>query len=75
MFVEISKDLAIGMYDRPTAMRTRDRLAAIGDFHALTPARVRELAATYELDYLVTTERLELPVVFASGTLTVYSVR
>ena len=34
VFVEVSKDQAIGMYDRPTAMRTRDRLAAIGDFDA-----------------------------------------
>jgi hypothetical protein len=63
------------MYDRPTAMRTRDRLAEIWDFHALTPARVRALAAAYELDYLVTTERLDLPVAFASGALTVYALR
>jgi len=75
VFVEVSKDQAIGMYDRPTAMRTRDRLAEIGDFHALTAARVRALAAAYELDYLVTTERLDLPVAFVSGALTVYALR
>jgi hypothetical protein len=75
VFVEISKDQAIGMYDRPTAMRTRDRLAEIGDFHTLTPERARQLAAAHDLDYLVTTDRLELPIAFASGTLTVYRLR
>lgn len=75
VFVELSKDQAIGMYDRATAMRTRDRLAEIGDFHTLTPARARQLAAAYHLDYLITTDRLELPIAFVSGTLTVYSLR
>ena len=67
VFVEVSKDQAIGMYDRPTAMRTRDRLAEIGEFHALTPERARQLAAAHDLDYLVTTDRLELPIAFAHG--------
>jgi len=75
VFVEISKDQAIGMYDRPTAMRTRDRLAELGEFHSLTPERARQLATAHDLDYLVTTDRLELPIAFASGALTVYRLR
>jgi hypothetical protein len=75
VFVEALKDQAIGMYDRPVAMRTRDRVAALGDFHTLTPERALALAATYDIDFLVTDERLDLPVAFASGALTVYRLR
>ena len=60
---------------RPIAMRTRDRVTAIGDFKTLTPERARALSAGYDVDYLVTEERLELPVAFASGKLTIYRLR
>jgi hypothetical protein len=75
VFVEAAKDQAIGMYDRGVAMRTRDRVAAIGDFHALTAARARDLASTYGIDFLVSDERLDLPVAFESGALRVYRLR
>ena len=45
--VEAVKDAAIGMYERSVAIRTRDRIAAIGDFVALTPERARTLGAQY----------------------------
>jgi hypothetical protein len=75
VFVEEIKDTAIGMYDRPVAMRTRDRLEAIGEFSALTPARARELAAEYGIDYLVTEQPMDLPLAFSSGRLRVYRLR
>jgi len=75
VFVEGAKDPAIGMYSRPVAMRTRDRIAEIGNFHALTPERAKTLATEYDLDYLVTEERLDLPIAFASGALHVYRLR
>jgi hypothetical protein len=75
VFVEAAKDQAIGMYDRGVAMRTRDRVAAIGDFHALTAAHARDLASTYGIDFLVTGERLDLPLAFESGGLRVYRLR
>ena len=75
VFVEAVKDTAIGMYDRPVAMRTRDRLEALGDFGSLTPARAREIADAYDLDYLVTEQRLDLPQAFGSGALRVYRLR
>ena len=56
-------------------MRTRDRVMAIGDFKTLTPERARALSARYDVDFLVTDERLELPVAFASGKLTIYRLR
>jgi hypothetical protein len=75
VFVEEIKDSAIGMYERDVAIRTRDRLAALGGFDTLTAARARDLAARFDLDYLVADRPLELPVAFRSGQLTVYRLR
>ncbi len=75
VFVEGLKDLALGMYDRRIAMRTRDRIRELADFDSLTAIRARQLAATYNLDYLVTTGTLDLPVAFEAGTLRVYRLR
>jgi hypothetical protein len=75
VFVEAFKDAALGMYDRGVALRTQERYAAIRDYHLLTAARARELAAQYGLDYFVTEQALDLPVAFSSGRLFVYSIR
>jgi hypothetical protein len=75
VLVEEIKDTAIGMYDRGIALRTRDRLAAVGDFSSLTAVHAVELGRRYELDYLVTDRTLGLPVVFQSGTLRIYRLR
>jgi hypothetical protein len=55
-------------------MRTRDRIADLADFGAMTPARARALARTYALDFLVTPQSLDLPLVFSSGPLRVYAL-
>jgi hypothetical protein len=75
VFVEAVKDAAIGMYERDIAIRTRDRLAELRDFDAMTPERARSLAARYGLDYLVTEQPLDLPLAFESGALRVYRLR
>jgi hypothetical protein len=75
VFVESVKDTAIGMYDRGVAMRTRDRLAALGDFATLDAGRATALAAAYDLDYLVTEGTLTLPLAYSSGALRVYRLR
>jgi hypothetical protein len=75
VFVEGIKDAAIGMYDRRIAMRTRDRLAEIGDFGALTAGRARELATKHEIDYLLAERPFELPLAFQSGDLRIYRLR
>jgi hypothetical protein len=75
VFVEALKDSALGMYDRAIAIRTRDRLAEIPDFPALTPVRARELARSHDLDFLVTEAALDLPVAFESGRLRVYRIK
>ncbi len=75
VFVEAIKDSALGMYDRAIAMRTRDRIRELSDFDSLTPARARELGASYNLDYLVTARALDLPLAFEAGGLRVYRIR
>jgi hypothetical protein len=75
VFVEGIKDAAIGMYERDVAIRTRDRLAELQDFDTLTPERARTLGERYRLDFLVTTERLDLPIAYSSGPLLVYRLR
>ena len=75
VFVEAIKDGAVGMYDRAIALRTRDRVQALGDFETLSAARALTLAGEYDLDYLITEQTLELPEAFRSGTLRVYRLR
>ena len=75
VFVEAIKDTAIGMYDRPTAVRTRDRRAALGDFAALTADHARALAAEYDLDYLVVDRTFDLPLAYESGSMRIYRLR
>ena len=75
VFVEAIKDGAVGMYDRAVALRTRERVEALGDFTSLTPERARLLAQQYDLDYLVTEQTLELPLAFSSGAIRVYGLK
>ena len=75
VLVEAIKDGAVGMYDRATAMRTRERVEAVGDLTTLTAERARVLARQYDLDYLVTEERIDLPLAFESGAIRIYDLR
>ena len=75
VFVEAIKDGAVGMYERGVALRTRDRVRAVGDFPALTPEGARALAVAYDLDFLITEQPIALPEVFRSGRLGVYRLR
>jgi hypothetical protein len=75
VFVEAIKDEAVGMYDRAVATRTRDRVAALGDFNTLSAQRARELAREFDLDYLVTEQVVDLPLEFQSGALRIYRLR
>lgn len=75
VFVEAIKDGAVGMYDRRVALRTRERVEALGDFTTLTPDRARTLASRYDLDYLVAEQPLDLPLEFTSGAIRIYRLR
>jgi hypothetical protein len=75
VFIEATKDLAVGMYDRRIALRARDRRNAVGDFSALSAGRARQLASDHGLDYLVTEQEMPLPERFRAGAIRVYQLR
>ena len=75
VLVEAVKDAAIGMYDRRIAVRTDDRARAAANFDALTADEARRIGARYDLDFMVTEQPLDLPLVFSSGALKVYRLR
>ncbi len=75
VLLEGVKDAAIAIYSRDSALQVTDRRRAIGNFHALTEASVDVLARTYALDYLLTEQSLELPLVHAEGRLKLYRLR
>jgi hypothetical protein len=75
VFLEDVKDSAVAMYSRPIAARVLERTQALGDFSALTRERARELAARYDLDFLVTPAALNLPVAYRNAQFSVYALR
>lgn len=75
VFMEDVKDSAIAMYSRDVAVRVVERTRALGDFAALTPERARELAAEYDLTYLVTEQPLPLPVAYRNAQFAIYRLR
>jgi hypothetical protein len=75
VFHEDVKDTALAIYSRDVAMRVIDRSRALGAFDTLTAAEARQLAARYDLDYLVTTAPLDLPVAHRNTQFTVYHLK
>jgi hypothetical protein len=74
VFVEGSKDAAIGMYDRAIAFRTRDRLREIGEVSVLSVDRIRALGHQYGLSYFVSEQQFALPLAFEAGAIRVYRI-
>ncbi len=75
VLLEDAKDAALAMYDRNIAMRVADRRAALAEHPWNTADGARALAARYDLDYLVTSAPVALPVAFRAGSLTIYRLR
>jgi hypothetical protein len=75
VFHEEVKDTAVAIYSRDVAIRVAERSGALGAFDQLTAERARQLAADYELDYLVTTMKLELPIAYGNAQFTIYHLR
>jgi hypothetical protein len=72
VFHEEVKDTAVAIYSRDVAVRVIDRSRALGRFDDLTDTRARQLATRYDLDYIVTTRELALPVAYRSPPFTIY---
>ena len=75
VFLEDVKDSAIAIYSHEVAQRVVERAAVLGDFTALTPERARALATQYDLTYLVTEERLDLPAAYENSQFRIYSLQ
>jgi hypothetical protein len=75
VLVEEVKDSAIAIYSRDVALRVMERMRAVGDFGQLTAERARDLAARYDLDYLVEETDLPLPVTYRNERFKVYAIR
>jgi hypothetical protein len=75
VLLEDIKDAALAIYDREIAMRIADRRRALAAMHWDTPDGARALARRYDLDYLVTSRPMALPVVYRAGSLTIYDLR
>jgi hypothetical protein len=75
VFQEDVKDAALAMYDRDVAIRVVERRALTNDFGAKTTGELTALAREYDLDYLVSDERLDLPVVYENATFRIYGLR
>jgi len=74
VFLEEVKDSAIAIYARDVALRYNDRATAIGDFNELSVERAAELAARYDLDYLVAETDLPLRLAYRNARFKVYSL-
>jgi hypothetical protein len=74
VFLEDVKDSAIAIYSRDVAHRVVERATALGDFTTVTPERARTLAAKFDLNYLVTEGRLELPIAYENTRFRIYSL-
>jgi hypothetical protein len=74
VFQEDVKDSAIAIYSRDVAMRVLERGRALGDFERLTAERARELDRAYNLDYLVTTVPINLPIAYRNAAFTIYDL-
>jgi hypothetical protein len=75
VFHEDVKDAALAMYDRGVAMRVVERRALTSDFASKQVAELLRLAGTFDLDYLVTDQRLDLPLAYENATFRVYGLR
>jgi len=75
VFHEDVKDAAIAMYDRGVAMRVVERRARTADFSTMTVEQLHALAGEYDLDYLVTDQRLPLPIAYENAAFRIYALR
>jgi len=75
VFHEDVKDAAVAMYDRPLALRVVERRARTADFASKTARELQALAREFDLDYLVTDQRVDLPLRFENATFRIYDLR
>jgi hypothetical protein len=75
--LEAGKDPALGIYDRATALRVTDRLAALQGFTEFTTADLRRVGAQYAADVAIVArgQRMDLPVLHENAGFVIYALR
>jgi hypothetical protein len=81
VFLEESKDSALALYSRPLAMRVIERrrflegrdLGSSGSGQDGAAELARELRERFDVDYLVTEARLDLPLVYDNAQFHIYA--
>ena len=74
VFHEDVKDAALAMYDRDVAMRVVERRELTSYLSEKSVPELQALAGAHDLDFLVSDQRLPLPVVYENETLRVYAL-
>lgn len=74
VYLEEIKDIGIAIYSRDVAHDIARRIADLGDFNTLEPQHARDLARRYDLDYLITTRDVALPLTYRFGSFSVYDL-
>ena len=74
VYLESIKDTGIAIYSSAIAHRIAQRLSDLGDFENLSVERARGLARRYAIDFLITEQRLDLPLAHANGRFVVYEL-
>ena len=75
VFVEGTKDAAIGMYNQNITLRTRDRLKRVALFTQMSADELRDVGRDYQLDYLISEAEMPMPLVHQSGPIRIYRLR
>ena len=75
VYLEEVKDLALALYSRDVAIESLTRIHDAGNFDALTPDELRNLAVRYDLDYLVIERDVALPLAYRNDQFRIYELR
>lgn len=74
VYLESVKDVGIAIYSADIAHRVKRRVDDLGHFAALNAEKARQLAARYDLDFLITEHDVALPVIWQTEQFQVYDL-
>jgi hypothetical protein len=75
VYLEEVKDLALALYSREVAIESLRRIRDSQGFAAMTPDQLRQLAARYDLDYVVLDRDVDLPLSYRNEQFRIYELR
>jgi hypothetical protein len=75
VYLEEVKDTSMALYSRAAASRVIERIRDLGPFDLLTEPHAHALAKKYDLDYLIATTSLDLPLEATEGRFRIYRLQ